>query len=225
MVFSFGWYFGMARERSSSKPLVEGYENTIERLRIQLGDEVLYGTKVSQQLVTEKELRKQAEISREEMRKMHLKTLNELTKLQMRIDTLIANIPHNGTVVDVPVITVANDSLQKAIRLPFQFYKKDKWLELYGGFDVNAQMSLWLKMQSEIDVYAGIEKKTRKPICIVTTDNPYLETVGVRSFKLDLPKDKKYSVGIQAGYGVVLGDPIKLSPFFGVGLTRSIIKF
>lgn len=222
-IFFLGWYLGLSKERSSRRDMQSAYENEIERYRIRLGAETLYVAKVQQQLATEKELRIKSEVEKGELSKLGIRQLNELNRLKIRIDTLLEHISHTGQVIVIPAI----DSIpkQNCIVLPFGFGKKDEWLDLKGYFDANGELSAMLHMGADISVYAGLEKKTKKPICIVTSNNPYLQTINVSSFKLDQPRKKHFSIGTQVGYGFIMSNPVRFFPYFGVGLQRNIISF
>lgn len=47
---------------------------------------------------------------------------------------------------------------------------------------------------------------------------------GIQAYRKYLPK-KKWSIGFQFGYGVSVEKPVNPVPFFGIGITYSIIKF
>jgi hypothetical protein len=53
-----------------------------------------------------------------------------------------------------------------------------------------------------------------------TTNHIY----GVKAYRQYLPK-KKWSIGVQVGYGVTIEKPLNPVPFIGFGITYSLIKF
>ena len=118
---------------------------------------------------------------------------------------------------------------RNAILLPFSFdnkNKKDKWLSLSGTFtNIGKLDSVHLSLNFDIDILSGINKETKKRTTSVLTDCPYVKTIGIRSFKFDEAKPKRWGVGFQIGYGLSLDNNPHFSPFLGVGIQRNIIRF
>lgn len=230
-LFLLGWGIGSSRQKKSLTSVADSLKYEITLSKIEIDKKTVYLTKVSQELTTEKELRKKDIVDKGTLRKLNLKQVNEIAKLKFRIDTLLTDVSHNGNIVSI--LTEKIDSLTKdtvsvkknAILLPFDFNKKDDYLSLDGHFLNNGDLTIDLNMSLSIDVITGIDKKTKQNTCSVFTDNPYIRTLGVRSFKTDLPREKKYGIGLSVGYGFVLDDTPHLAPYIGVGLQRSIFRF
>jgi hypothetical protein len=80
-------------------------------------------------------------------------------------------------------------------------------------------------MELSVDVITGIDKTTKKNTVIIKTDNPYLNTIAINSYKTDAPKRKPWGVGAIAGYGLTLNGTPQMTPFIGVGISRNIFCF
>lgn len=62
----------------------------------------------------------------------------------------------------------------------------------------------------------------------ITNANPDVKITGVKAFRYEQPKvkQKKWSVGIQSGFGMTLdGSVVEVRPYFGLGLNYSLIRF
>lgn len=233
-IFGFGGYLGMSGQRSKRLSDETAYKEEIKRYKLRIGQDSLYVVQANQTIASQRELIKQGEIDRETLRKLNIKHLNEISKLKLQIDTLLEDVQHNGQVVDILDSQIANlnDSLQnvsykkrKAILLPFEFYHYDAWMpdSLKGSFDKNGKLSIRFGLVADIRLISAIDKTTKKNTYTVLTDCPYIGVLSVTSFKTDVPKPKRYSIGLQVGYGV--NKNFELSPYVGIGLTRSIIRF
>jgi hypothetical protein len=173
-------------------------------------------------VISQKQALQTGLLEREAMRKLHLKTVNELTKMELTLELVRDSVKHNGQIITI------HDTLFKeknAILLPFDFYEKNKFLDFSGRFDNNGKMSFNLKAPINLDVYTGIEKRTRKAITTITIDNPYVVINEIKSVKLDLPRPKKYGIGIVVGYGVTSKRPMEPSVLIGVGLSYNLLSF
>lgn len=230
-IFFGGWYVGSQKVKKASEVAQNALKDTIEKLTVQINDTEYQLTKTEQELITEKELRKQDIIDKETLKALNIKHLNEITKLRLRIDTLVEDVIHNGQIIIVQNnrinsladSVIANKTDQKAILLPFSFYKQDKWLDLKGNFDNNGKLGIALKLDSiDVDVISSIDKKSKKNTINILTDCPYVQTIGVRSYKTDVIKPKRYGLGLQAGYGITNSG---LSPYVGVGISYNLILF
>lgn len=229
-IFFGGWYVGSQKVKKASNATQNALKDTIEKLTIQINDTEYQLTKTEQELITEKDLRKQDIIDKETLRALNTKHVKEISKLKFRIDTLLEDVNHNGQIISVLDSQIKNqdtnrDTLSRynAIRLPFSFAKKDKWLDLKGSFDDKGKLGIALKLDSiDVDVISSIDKKNKKNTINILTDCPYIQTIGVRSYKTDVEKPKRYGISLVVGYGICRDG---LSPFVGGGLSYSLIRF
>jgi hypothetical protein len=197
--------------------------------RISVYSTVLNKTKVTvaqkeQLILTQRDALKKDSLTREELRKLNIKQASEITKLKLRIDTLLADVSHNGQIIQLDTVFLDKRS-GNAILLPFSFEKKDKWLNLQGSFDGQGKLNVSLKMDAKVDIYLGVDKTTKKYTASVLTDNTYLNTISVNSIKMDVPTVKRYGIGVIGGYGIGLGNPLRAMPFIGFGISYNLIKF
>ncbi len=222
-VFISGWVLGHRKAVSVADRLlivknreIRHYITVIEK------DSVLVAQK-EQIILSQRQAIKAGEIEREELRRLNIKKANEVTRLRLKIDTLLTNVDNNATVI------VLYDTITKtprnAVLLPFITTKNDQWLTLKDSTDINGDTFVSLGMDVPIDIWSVIEKKTKKPIFILTTKNTYIKTLSINSIKMDTPKPKRWGIGLQLGYGLILSDPIEPSLYIGVGISRNLFRF
>ena len=139
--FGGGWYYGHAKEQKRSEMAQNSLRNEIQRLTVHLNDVEYQLTKTEQELITERQLRKQDVIDKETLKAINVKHVTEISRLKLRIDTLLSEVEHNGEIIinqNCKIDSLGNMQptvAQKAIRLPFDFHKKDTWLDLKGRFN------------------------------------------------------------------------------------------
>lgn len=219
-----GWYSGFAKGRKPLKSLENALNDTVAYYTVKIDGKDTYIAEKEQEITTKNELIRQGEIDRKTLRAINLKQVDEINKLKLRVDTLLEDVGHDGTVVVVHD-TVTNTPAN-AILLPFDFTKKDEWLELKGKFDPQGKLSIGLTMVADVNVYTGYDKTAKSYKSVVTSDSPYLQTIGIKSFKLDLKKPTRYGIGLQIGYGVSLSKgQVIASPYIGFGLSLNILRF
>lgn len=231
-IFFLGWCLGHKKADRALNALISSQNTTINRYVVKIGGDSVYIAEKEQEILTKKQAIKNGELEREELRKLNLKQANELTRLKLRIDTLLDNVTHNGQIIEIFDSQIANykpanDTItkQKAILLPFSFEKKDEWLNLLGNFDSQGKLGINLKLDIPLDIWTGIDKSTKLPIAKVSTKCPYLGILSINSIKMDTKKPTHYGIGVQIGYGVILGNPVKTAPYIGCGISYNFIRF
>jgi len=220
VIFFGGWYIGHREAENAYKPVLNALTDEINRYELKIRDSSVYISEKKQEILTLREAKRQGDVINEELRKLNIKQANEITRLKLRVDTLLEDINHTGQVVYVSVKDTIN---QPCMLLPFTFQKKDQWLDLKGSFNKEGKMDMGLKINANLDIWAVIKKKKASPTVIVTTDNPYISVIGIKSIKLETPRDRRFGIGVSAGYGIT--SAFQASPFFGVGLNYNVIKF
>ena len=65
-------------------------------------------------------------------------------------------------------------------------------------------------------------KRHELPYAEIINYNPYSYTKATKTYRVTLPKDKKFGLAVQVGYGIT---GTSLSPYIGIGLGYNIIKF
>lgn len=222
-IFFFGWRIGHKRADNASQTIQNALHDEIRRYVIEIDKKILYIAEKDQEIKTLRQAKHAGDLTNEELRKLNVKYVHELTRLKLVIDTLLLDFPHNGQVVIIhDTVTVNKD--KKAILLPFTFSKRDQWIALAGTFNTEAKLDINLRINADLDIWAVQKKKKDQPVVMVTSDNPYLNVISVKSIKLDVPRDKKFGIGLQMGYGIGFNAKSP-TPYVGVGLQYSIIKF
>lgn len=105
-------------------------------------------------------------------------------------------------------------------------FNLDTWVigSIVAGRD---SISMKLKVRNSYAVIVGQEKhglfKKAKPFVEVVNYNPYAETKTLRTYKVTIPKPKKFSIGPMVG--VSMGVDGKLQGVVGIGIQYNLIKF
>jgi hypothetical protein len=157
-IFALGWYLGHAKGDRSNSAVVASLNNKINSYSIMLDDAKKYVTEKEQIITTQKEAIKAGELTREEMRKLNMKNVQEITRLNMRIDTLL-HIPSSSGVVYVDTCT---NKPKPALLLPFTWSKTDQWLSLKDSCDIKGVNHVSLNMDVPIKLFGAVDKDTRK---------------------------------------------------------------
>jgi hypothetical protein len=221
IVFLLGGYLGLRMGKNSSKPLENALNEQITTYKAKIRQDSVIIVLSEQEVISQKKAKEALALTNKDLKALNMRLTTDISNLQFRIDTLL-QVKHDGRIV------VIRDTVTKvpsnAILLPFNFSRTDKYLTLDGTFHAQGDMSLGIVMKADVDVIMGYDKKTKKPTIAVFTDNPYIKTVGIKSFKTDVQKPKKFGIGIQAGYGYSIGSN-KANPYVGAGLSYNIIRF
>ena len=224
-LFIFGLYIGRRKANNASTSLITALTGKITTYEYKLDSLTKYASERDQIIVEQKQAIESGLIQNKELKALGIKRLSEVTFLKAQIQVLLDSVAHSG---DIVIVHPCGDTLAieyPAIRLPFTFNQQNKYMALKGGFDYEGKMSIDLKVPVELDVWTGINKKTKKYIAVVTSENPYVKINDILSVKMDLPKPKRIGVGVQAGYGLILGDPLKTAPYIGVGVSYNLFRF
>jgi hypothetical protein len=222
--FFVGKYLGSKKTDNALNGLILAKNRQIETYEVMLRDAKTFVTEKDQEVTTLKEAKKSLEVTNEELRKLNIRTLHELTRLNLQIDTMLDDISNMGIIIPINEPIVDNKP-QNAIKLPFSFIKKDDWLDLKGDFDSKGKLAIGLKINAPIDIYTGWDNHKKTYKSVVTTTNPYIKVLYIKSQKFDVKKTNRYGVGLQAGYSLVLSNPVKLSPTLGLGISYNFIRW
>jgi len=223
-IFIIGGLMGYKRGKSASTPLINALTDQIVKYEVELKNSKLYVAEKEQELLSVREAKRQGDLTNEELRKLNIKQAKELTRLKLQVDTLLEDIDHTGQVIYVD--RIVKDSLQKAIKLPFTFQKKDEWLDLKGSFNNDAKLDIALKVNANVDVWVVQKKREKTPSVLITTTNPYIGVIGIQSQKYDIQRKKRFGLGGLFGYGINLTGQGQVNyPFIGVGLSYDFLQF
>lgn len=220
-LFLCGWYLGIKKANASLISMENIHHKEIKRYISKIGDDSVKIFQIEQEVLTLREAIKQDKLEKETLKKLNLKQVSEISKLKLRIDTLLEKITHSGSII-VVYDTITNMP-ENALLLPFGFSKKDRWLNLDGTFSEKGDLDIALSMDVSVDVITGIDKKTKKSTISIITDNKYIDVINILSYKTDVVRPKKYGIGFHIGYGVTKN--LEMSPYIGIGVSRSLICF
>lgn len=229
-LFTLGWYLGHKKAVNASRDTVGALKQEIIKYQEIINGKTVYIAQVEQELQTQRELIKSGELERKELKALNLKKANEISRLNLQIDTLLTHVEHNGKIISVlidKVDSLTNETTQEeynAVILPFKFQKKDNWLDFRGELNEDADLSIDMKMKVGVDVITGVDKKGKNTISVIT-NCPYVKPLSVSSFKTDTSPTKRIGIGIQVGWGVCLQNPIKTNPYIGVGISYNLFQF
>lgn len=232
-IFFLGRYTGHKKADNASNALILALNDSISSYQYKVGDLTRTAFEQAQIITTQKEAIKRGDLERKELRALNLKLVSEINELNLQVDILLENVTHSGTIIVVQQETI--DSLnrdinrvkvsQKAILLPFAFTKADKWLGLKGNFDKDGKLDVGLKLTADVDVFTGLDKKTKQYKSVVTSDCPYISVLNIKSQKFDLKKPTRWGIGLNAGYGIIFDKDVHLAPYLGAGASYNLIRF
>lgn len=218
VVFLFGYVVAQRKGDVRYNRAILGHKEEIRRYTVMLDSQDVVVAEKDQEILSQREAIKRGDIEREELRKLNIKRVNEITRLKLRIDTLLTIKP------DTNIFVIDTCNGKPVLPLPYSFSKKDQFLTLNGTIDTKGTLDLGLGMDIPLDVYGAIDKDTKNYKVAITTANKYVNLLSISSQKFDVPSPKKWGIGFQIGWGVdVLR--AKTSPFIGFGLNRNLIRF
>jgi opacity protein-like surface antigen len=220
-IFLLGGYLGLQRGNNASTTSISALNGVISRYEIELNDTKTYVTSVEQENKTLKQAKRDGDIEREALKKLHLKTVRDLTKAEMTIEILRDSVKHNGQIITIRDTAWLTDNIN-CIKLPFVFNDSNTFYSIKGGFNEQGIMKLNLFVPIDLSVWTGIDKKTKKATAIVTSTNPFIAINKIKSVEIDAPKPQKWSLGLQGGYGITNNG---FSPYVGIGISRSVLRF
>ena len=139
-----------------------------------------------------------------------------------KVEILKDSIKHSGTVI----INDCDSITDPFVILPFEFRDSTQYYDLWGDMDTVGIMSFGLEVPVSLDIWSGKDKDIKGNYkVIVTSLNPYVKITDIKSYKFDLPRPKKWGLGITGGYGM---NPQKIGEFFpyiGLGLSYNFVRF
>ena len=220
--FFFGWMTGRERGITTLELEMALLNNEINSYVAKIGDDSVYISQKEQIIITQREAIKRGLIEREELRKLNIKHLNEISRLKLQIDTLLTNIDTDAEIITIhDTISIYND--KNCLVLPFTFTKKDDYLSLNGSFNSQGKLDISLKLDVPIDLWLVMQKRSKVPSVLLTSKNSYIKALSISSLKFDSPKPNKWGIGFQIGYGIT--KELKPTPYIGIGISRNLIRF
>jgi hypothetical protein len=216
-IFLLGGYMGLRKRDRASERVQVALNEEIRQYKYQLDSVAKVAYEKDRVIATLREAIKRGDVEKAELKELAYSKIKEVTKLTLVIDSLLHIEPSDSIIIDTVYI---DNKPTPAIALPYVFKENNKFFTLKGTFDKKGALDLSLRMEARLDVWSGI--KDGKPTVTITSDNPFLNVEDIKSITFDKQKPKKWGIGITAGYGITKEN---LSPFVGIGLTRTIIRF
>lgn len=232
-IFFLGGYTGHKKADNASNALILALNDSISTYKYKVEGLTKTAFEQAQIITTQKEAIKRGDLERKELRALNIRQLSEINRLSVQVDTLLANVGHNGTIIalqqgvidSLSKIPNASNISHNAILLPFEFTKKDKWLDLKGNFDKDGKLDIGEKLEADVDIFTGLDKDTKQYKSVLVTDCPYISVLNIRSQKFDLKKPTRWGIGLNAGYGIILDKDVHLAPYLGIGGSYNLIRF
>ena len=216
-----GWYWGKARGDRASTDTINTLNGLIKEYVIDINGLKKQVSEKQQLILSQKQAIDIHLIEKSELKKLHFKAVNEVTRLKAEISILKDSLSHSGTVVIVEPCDSVGLSYP-VIKIPFTFKEVNEYYTLSGGFSEVGIMDIDLNVPISLSVWTGIEKGSKDYKAVVTTTNPHVKITELESVKFDLPKPKKFGIGIQTGYGIGKNG---IGPYIGIGISYNIIRF
>ena len=221
-----GYIGGHLQGDNRLKALTTRYESKIKAYSYTIDSLQKYAYEMEQVVTTQKEAIAKGEIEKRELKKLHLKAVNEVTMLKGQIQILKDSVPHDGDIIDTDVILIDTEDEEvmskPAIVLPFNFAERNKYYSFTGGFDITGKMMVDLSVPLDITVWTGYNKEEKEYRAVITSLNPVVKINEIKSFKFDAPKPKRFGMGAQIGYGV---STTGLTPYIGLGISYNLLTF
>ena len=219
-----GWLLGRYQRDNISQSFINTQTGMLRRYTYQLDSVQKIAAEKDAVIMTQKQAIEQGLIIKEELKKINIKRLNEITHLKTTVDILLDSINYIGGIVP-PNTPCPPDEDHPVLYLPLTFGEDNNHLHLKGVFDEDGKLSMEIQVPISLDMFVGYDKTTKTIKSVVSTDNPYVKLDDIFTLRTDLTRPQKWGIGIIGGYGIAVGNPVRVAPFIGVGLSRSFIRF
>ena len=220
--FISGWLLGRRNANNVSNTIINDLNAVVETYSYQIGDLHKQAAEKDQLIMSQKQAIAEGLVVKEELRKLKIKHLSEVTHMQGTIKILLDSIQYiSGNVP--PTIPSVIDDEHPVLYLPLVFREQNEYLNLRGEFAVDGNLSMDISLPLQMDIFTGWDKSTKQYKCVATHSNPYLQSVDIRSIKIGLQKPRRVGLGIIGGYGMAWGT--KFAPIIGIGVSYNLIQF
>ena len=225
--FFIGWLIGHKRAVNASNDTISALNSEISSYVIVLKEKETYVSEIEQELKTQKELIKDGDIEKKELKAINIKKVSEITSLKAQIRLILDSIkPDDGFVmINVPNPDTIYTIDQNAILLPVSFSKKSEFYDFKINIDTEANLGLDLTVPVVLNVITGWDKYKKGYKSVVTSNNPHFKVIDINSSRVTSIKPKRFSIGLQSGYGVMLGNPLRSGFYVGGGISYGIIRW
>jgi len=214
-----GYLLGSRKTDRALQTTIDAQNKEIQRYITRIGDDSVFIAQKDTEILSQREAIKRGDIERKELRALNLKQVSEITRLKLKIDTLI----HTPSDTEVVFVDTCSGTPKPAILLPYSWsFPKNKYLSLKDSIDIRGDHFTRLGMDIPLDVWVGKDKDTKAIMAKVTTPNEFIKVISINSFKFDVPKPKPYGIGAFVGYGVGKNG---LTPVVALGIGYTPIRF
>lgn len=163
----------------------------------------------------------------------------EIKDLEKKLGSALATISKMQGVVRIDTIRMVDSVyLDQDSVLNINFWYKDKWVAM-DGLTVYKEPEAYTQLNNltmDVPLKVGTTKDNQ---WFVTTENPYVAFSSIEGANVNNSKDKRWSVGVQFGVGVLGGYGISGAPdgivrygwivgagaYAGIGFTYKLIEF
>ncbi len=150
----------------------------------------------------------------------------QVKKLREEVGRLSKYIRKGGSISTIKA-TVRIDTVFKTIYIDstkvYNNKFEDKWVQLYTSPGLCTDFSLKVNLNPTLVVgyesYGFLNMK-KKPFSMVKFENPYVNVEAFKTYKVVLPRPKRFGIGIHLGY-----DLIQKSPTLSVGINYNLLEF
>jgi hypothetical protein len=224
-IFALGGYLGHRKAINASNEVITSLRDTIITYEYKIGELTKYASERNQLIVEMEQAIALGEIDKAELKKLHLKTVSEVTRLKAQVKILLDSIGHNG-IITIPCPNTDTLEFINAIYLPFEFNKKTKFIDLKGRFDGEGVLSIDQTISASLDIFTGYDRQKKAYKAVVTSDNPDFKVLEINSIKVEAKKPSRFGIGLQCGWGLAFfKGNVTAQPYVGVGLQYSLIRF
>ncbi len=140
--------------------------------------------------------------------------------LQMSIDKITDVTKTNAK------LTAQVKLLQNEVGKPPSKQYSDKYLSLTYNPEND---SLWLNYDVSLNMAKYAKRKwifdKKQYFVDVWSDDPRVKIQGLKTYTIAHEPPRRWSFGLQGGYGITLNDPLKFAPYIGAGISYNLIHF
>lgn len=177
-------------------------------------------------------------LEKEELEKYIQVSEKTIGELENKLDDKIALIAKLKSEIKIDTLNIIDSVFVKNDTVFSDFTYKDNWLYINGltnCFNNNITTSIYT-IDMSVPITIGITENEK---WLVTTENPYITFTDIKGANLEKTKPKRWSLGVQAGLGIIGGAGIcgssdgivrsgwvlGFGPYVGVGINYRFLEF
>lgn len=177
-------------------------------------------------------------LEKEELEKYIQVSEKTIDELENKLDDKIALIAKLKSEIKIDTLNIIDSVFVKNDTVFSDFTYTDNWLYINGltnCFDNNITTSIYT-INMSVPITVGITENEK---LLVTTENPYVTFTDIKGANLEKTKPKRWSLGVQAGLGIIGGAGIcgssdgvvrsgwifGFGPYIGIGVNYKFLEF